>query len=69
MTPTSHEPLKPLLVSIKEAAGLYGISVRHMVSLLDAGEIPSLKLGRRRMVSYAALVEHIERNVKSPLIA
>lgn len=60
MAPTNSEPLKPLLVSVKEAAELYGISHRHMVNLLDAGEIPSLKLGRRRMVSYAALVEHIE---------
>lgn len=53
------EPMTPLLVSVKEAATLYGISYRHMVNLLDAGEIPSLKLGRRRMVSYAHLVEHI----------
>lgn len=60
MVSTNHEPLKPLLVSIREAAGLYGISVRHMVSLLDAGEIPSLRLGRRRLVAYAALLEHIE---------
>ena len=64
-----REPLQPLLVSVKEAAALYGISLRHMVNLLDAGEIPSLKLGRRRMVAYAALVEHIERNIKSQLTA
>lgn len=64
-----REPLPPLLVSVKEAAQLYGISLRHMVNLLDAGEIPSLKLGRRRMVAYAALVEHIERHLKSQLTA
>jgi excisionase family DNA binding protein len=63
--PTLHEPLQPLLVSVKEAAALYGISYRHMVNLLDAGEIPSLKLGRRRMVSYGALVEHIDRRLKA----
>jgi len=64
-----REPLQPLLVSVKEASELYNISLRHMVNLLDAGEIPSLKLGRRRMVSYAALVEHIERNIKGRLTA
>ena len=53
------EPIQPLLVSVKEAAALYGISLRHMINLLDAGEIPSLKLGRRRMVSYSHLVEHV----------
>jgi len=57
---THHEPLKPILVSVREAAELFGVSLRHMVNLLDAGEIPSLKLGRRRMVSYAALVEYVE---------
>lgn len=64
-----REPMQPLLVSVKEAAELFGISVRHMVNLLDAGEIPSLKLGRRRMVAYAALVEHIESRIKSELTA
>lgn len=64
MAPTQiPEPMTPLLVSVKEAAALYGISHRHMVNLLDAGEIPSLKLGRRRMVAYAALVEHIRERV------
>lgn len=62
MTP-SPEPATPLLVSVKEAAVLYGISYRHMVNLLDAGEIPSLKLGRRRMVSYSHLVEHVNRRL------
>lgn len=61
---TPGEPLQPLLVSVKEAAALYGISVRHMVNLLDAGQIPNLKLGRRRMVSYAALVEHISKRLE-----
>lgn len=65
MKPVTPEPLTPLLVSVKEAAQLYGISPRHMVNLLDSGEIPSLKLGRRRMVSYAALVEHIDRRLKA----
>lgn len=64
-----REPLQPLLVSVKEAADLFGVSVRHMVNLLDSGEIPSLRLGRRRLVAYAALVEHIERNLKSQLTA
>lgn len=64
-----REPMQPLLVSVKEAAALYNISLRHMIDLLDDGEIPSLKLGRRRMVPYAALVEHIERNTKSELTA
>lgn len=69
MNPSPREPLQPLLVSVKEAAELYGISLRHMVNLLDAGQVPSLKLGKRRMVPYAALVQHIERSTKSRLTA
>lgn len=61
----SPRELQPLLVSVKEAADLFGVSLRHMTNILNAGEIPSLRLGRRRMVSYSALVEHIERNLKA----
>lgn len=57
------EPLTPLLVSVDEAAVLYGISKRHMMTLLLNKEIPSLKLGRRRMVAYAALVDHINERL------
>lgn len=53
----------PLLVSINEAAEMLGVSRRLTISLLDSGQLRSLKLGRRRMVPVAALHEFIENRL------
>lgn len=56
----NHEPL---LVSVSEAAEMLGVSRRLTASLLESGELRSLKIGRRRMVPVAALHELIEKRV------
>jgi len=57
--------MAPLLVSLKEAADLMGISLRHLLNLIDAGEIRTIKLGRRRMVPVAALEELIAQRLEA----
>lgn len=48
-------PLDRLLVSIDSAADILSISRREMVRILDAGEVDSLKRGRRRLVVVASI--------------
>jgi excisionase family DNA binding protein len=62
---TSNTP--KLLVSAREAAQMLGISVRALYDLLARGELPSVKLGGRRLFrpeSLAALVA--QRELASP---
>jgi excisionase family DNA binding protein len=52
--PEAHEPL---LVSVPRAAQLLGIGLTLAWELVHAGAIPSLRLGRRALVSRAVLEE------------
>lgn len=56
---------EPLLVSIREAAELLGISQRMTIKLVDAGELRSLKIGRRRLVPMAAVRDYIAERLAS----
>lgn len=56
---TSGQGPEPLLVSIDEAARMLGVSHRMTIKLLDAKELRSLKVGRRRMVPVSAIHEYI----------
>lgn len=49
------EKPNPILISQKEAAGMLGISVRTVQNLITAKELPSRKIGRRRLIPYSAL--------------
>jgi len=49
-----------LLVSVEEAAELLSVSRRHMYSLLSAGELESVKVGRSRRVRMSVLREWVE---------
>ncbi len=49
------EKLNPVLISQKEAAGMLGVSVRTVQNLITAKELPSRKIGRRRLIPYSAL--------------
>jgi excisionase family DNA binding protein len=40
----------PRAVSIREAAALLGISRSFLYELLAAGELPSVRIGRRRLI-------------------
>ncbi|MHB8734794.1 MAG: helix-turn-helix domain-containing protein [Terriglobales bacterium] len=47
--------LDPVLVPILLAAELLGVSVRTVQNLIAAKELPSRKIGRRRLIPYSAL--------------
>ena len=49
------ESVRPLLLSKKKAAVLLGISLSSIDALLAADRLPSVKLGRRRLIRYTAL--------------
>ncbi len=51
----------PLAYSPAEAAELLGISRAKLYQLLDDGTVPSLKLGRRRLIRAEALSATLER--------
>jgi excisionase family DNA binding protein len=53
---SSNPSLKPLAVSPREAARLMGVSRSRVYELLNSGELPSYKDGRRRLI----LVSDIE---------
>ena len=50
----------PLLLPIKEAARLTGLSQSTLVRLIDRGEIPCVHVGSRRLVKYDQLREWVE---------
>lgn len=50
-----------IAVSIPEAAALVGVSRAAIYPLVMAGQIPSLKLGSRRLVLVSGLREWAER--------
>jgi len=50
-----------LAYSPAEAAATLGISRARLYQLLDDGTIPSVKLGRRRLIRRVALVGLLER--------
>ena len=47
--------MKPLLVSIDDAAGYLSIGRNSVIARIGDGTLPSVKVGRRRLVPYAAL--------------
>jgi excisionase family DNA binding protein len=50
-----------LVVTVTEAAELLGISRGLAYELARAGQLPSLRLGRRLIVPRAALLEWLQR--------
>jgi excisionase family DNA binding protein len=55
----------PLLLSVQEAAKYLGISRALVYELVNAGEIESVQLGRRRLVSRDAIRRFIESNERA----
>ena len=53
---------RPLAHKREHAAARIGISLRKLDDLKASGEIPSLKIGKRRLVSEAALVSFIKKS-------
>lgn len=58
-TDTHHPPGQPLLHSIPEAAALLGVGRSTIYRLFDRGELASVSLGRRRMVTTAELKRYV----------
>ena len=52
----------PMLLSIKDAAKHLGISYGTLYQLLNGGELEYVRLGRRKLISRAALNRFIETN-------
>lgn len=55
------KPTTPLLMDILEAAAVLRCGRSTVYQLLDAGEIQGVKIGRRRLVTYASIVAFVER--------
>lgn len=55
----------PVLVSIREAADLLGVCPRTIQNLIAAKELPSRKIGRRRLVPFAALQALARRDAQT----
>lgn len=51
--------LKPLLISIPEAARLIGLGKSKFYALVKAGDITLVKLGGRSLVSVEALHDYV----------
>ncbi len=49
-----------LVFSIAETAKALGVSERHIARLLASGALPSVRIGRRRLVRRAALKGWLE---------
>jgi excisionase family DNA binding protein len=47
--------LQPMLVSTAEAARLLGVHRATVYDLINSGALPSVKIGRRRMISVYSL--------------
>lgn len=49
-----------ILVSIKDACGLLGIGTTMLYELLDDGKLESVKIGKRRLIKRASILEYVE---------
>ena len=59
--PATKPPVERLAYSPAEAAEVLGISRARLYLLLEDGTIPSVKLGRRRLIRREALVGLLDR--------
>jgi excisionase family DNA binding protein len=62
MPETVLTPDSVLAVDIPEAARRLGLSARTVASLVLRRELPSRKVGRRRIISVAALEAFVQEN-------
>jgi excisionase family DNA binding protein len=60
--PTANEPTPKLLLTRSEAAATLSISVRTLDALLARGELPTRRLGRRRLIARTDLERFIKRD-------
>ena len=53
--------MEKLAVSVKDGAQLIGLGRDMLYQLVLSGDIPSFKVGTRRLISVAALREYVEQ--------
>jgi len=58
-------PTNALTVGVAEAARLLGITPRFLFMLIKRNEIPSLRIGTRRLIRVGALRDFIEAREKA----
>jgi excisionase family DNA binding protein len=61
---TAVAPPLRLLLTMEEAAQALSLSVRYVYNLFYTHQIPTVKIGRSRRVSVAALQAFIERQAE-----
>lgn len=54
-------PMEPLLISLKDAAPVLGLSYYGFYELVEAGTIPSVYQGRRRYVTPESLRAYVAK--------
>ena len=54
----------PITLTIKKAAEESGLSVRTLYNRIGSGELPSVLVGRRRLIPAKALEEFLLRGMK-----
>ncbi len=57
-----------LLLSITEAAGRLGIGRSHLYELVLAGQVESVKLGRRRLIPTEALERFVKERLEAAVV-
>ena len=55
------ESTNALAISVQAAAIKLGVSTRFIGKLIASGELPSVKIGRRRLIREAALQSFVAR--------
>jgi excisionase family DNA binding protein len=53
--PATAGEAQPLLVGEREAAAMLGVAPRTIWSLADAGKLPSVRIGRRKLYAIETL--------------
>lgn len=59
--PASGAPALPLLLTVRQAAGLLSVGRSKAYELIAAGELEVVHIGRAARVPYAAAVQYVEQ--------
>ncbi len=61
-TGSMEQKLEPILISVKDAAGLLGVCPRTVQNLVAAKRLTARKLGRRTLLAYKELQNFARRD-------
>lgn len=60
------QPMPPLAVAPDEAARLAGVGRTTLYAALARGDLPSIKIGTRRLILVESIRDWLDRNQTSP---